>query len=131
MWVVSLTGRAWAKGWAGKTQATPAMLGRKEQGQHLSPQRLLVGNSDGVLNRFALRFSGRLVGAPGTSPELPVAFHSMIHAFFVVRAMEVYFAPFVNRIRFRFHGNLTLLGSFPFKSASGRKTKVKSVKGKK
>jgi hypothetical protein len=70
------------------------------------------------------------VGAFRTSPELPVAFYSMIHAFFIVRAMEVYLAPLVNRIRFRFHNNLTLFWSFSFTSACMGKTKAKFGKDK-
>jgi hypothetical protein len=76
-----------------------------------------MADYDPVLSGFPLRFSCRLVGAPRTSPELPVVFYSMIHAFFIVTAMEVYLAPFVNRIWFRFHSNLTLFWSFFLRSA--------------
>jgi hypothetical protein len=89
-----------------------------------------MADQDARLNPFPLRFSLRLVGALRTSPELPVAFYSMIHAFFIVRAMEVYLAPLVNRIRFRFHSNLTLFWSFSSRSACMDKTKAKLGKDK-
>ena len=94
-----------------------AVLHWKEKGQDLRPQGLLVADYDAMLNRFPLRFSCRLVGAPGTSPELPVAFDSMIHARFIVRTMEVYVAPLVNRIWSCFHSNLTSCWSFSLRSA--------------
>jgi hypothetical protein len=90
-----------------------------------------MADYDAVLNGFPLqRFSCRLVGTLRTSPELPVAFYSMIHAFFIVRTMEVYLAPFVNRIQFRFHSNPTLFWSFSLRSACMGKTKAKPGKGK-
>ena len=89
-----------------------------------------MADDDAMLKRLPLRFSRRLMGAFSTSPELPVAFYSMIHAFFIVRAMAVYLAPFINRIRFRFHSNLALFWSFSLRSACMGKTRAKLGKDK-
>ena len=89
-----------------------------------------MADYDAVLNEFPLRFSCGLVGTLRTSPELPVPFYSMIHALFIVRTMEVYLAPFVNRIRFCSHSHLTLFWSLCLRSACMKKTKAKPGKDK-